>query len=237
VQRLLGIGLLVQILACAVVGTRLVLLSRRTREIPELALGCCFLLLGVVGHPLSVLARSGSGEGGLLVSALAAQDLASLAMYVATWRSFRPGDGWIGPAIGAIALAFAVSVAGQAATLGAGDERLAGAFYYLGFCLRALAFLWAAAESVHCARTARRRLALGLVDAVVADRFRLWAVATVCISLGFAIFLAGRLLTDNVAESPWVLASSSVVGVAGGVSMWLAFFPPPAYLRWVLAKA
>ena len=50
-------------------------------------------------------------------------------------------------------------------------------------------------------------------------------------------FLAGRLLTENVGSTPWVLVTTSVVGVVGGACLWLAFFPPAPYLRWVRRRA
>ena len=91
--RLLGIGIVVQILACGVVGVRLLWLSARTRRAPELLLGTAFLMLGVVGYPLAIVARGGPGgmpSANLLVAALAAQNIACLCMYGATWRTFHP---------------------------------------------------------------------------------------------------------------------------------------------------
>ena len=72
---------------------------------------------------------------------------------------------------------------------------------------------------------------LGLVDPVVADRFRLWSISTTTITLGFVVFLAGRLLTENVGETAWVLGATSLVGLVAGSTMWIAFFPPARYLR------
>lgn len=34
-----------------------------------------------------------------------------------------------------------------------------------------------------------------------------------------------------MAESPPVLAATSFVGVVAGITIWLAFLPPAAYLR------
>lgn len=236
-ERLLGLGIVVMIAADAIVGTRLLLLARRTRQVPELAFGLSFLLLGVVGYPLSIAARRAADPGGMLAAALTAQNLACLAMYVATWRSFRAGDPWARGAVVTAACAFALSLLGDSLATGRWDFRDGGPAYYLGFVARAAAFVWAALEASRYHAMLRRRLALGLADPVLVDRFRLWALASASISLGFAVFLLGRLFTANVAESPPVLAASSVVGIAAGAAVLLAFAPPAAYLRRVTARA
>lgn len=227
-EKLLGVGMLGQVIACAVVGARLLLLARRTRQAPELCLGASFVLLGVLGYPLSVVARVGDVPSiGLLAAALAAQDAACLFMYAATWRTFRADSGTPGLAICAVAIGFATSV-GLGFATGAPND---GSGYYLGFSLRAGAFAWPAIESFRHYQRLERRLRIGLGDPIVSDRFRLWAVSTGTIVLAFAAFLAGKLLSENPATNPWVLCSSSVGGIVAGTTMWLAFFPPARYLR------
>ena len=99
----------------------------------------------------------------------------------------------------------------------------------LGFAARAGAFAWAAVESFHYHARLRRRLALGLIDSEVVDRFWLWGVATSAAFAAFGIFLWGKLGSPNVAESVPVLVATSSVGLVSGVAIWLAFFPPKAY--------
>lgn len=236
-ERLLGLGIAVMIAADALVGVRLLLLARRTRRTPELAFALSFLLLGVVGYPLSIVARRAADPSALLAVALTAQDLACLCMYVATWRTFWPGSPWARALVQAAAGAFALSLLGDSLLAGRWSFHDGGAAYYLGFAARATAFVWAALEASRYHAMLRRRLALGLAEPVLVDRFRLWALAAASISLGFAVFLLGRLFTDNVADSPVVLAASSLVGISAGAAMLLAFAPPAAYLRRVAARA
>jgi drug/metabolite transporter (DMT)-like permease len=233
---LLGLGVLLLIAADAVVGVRLVLLARRTRQVPELALGAALLLMGAIGYPLSIAARKGLGaEAGLahasLGAALAFQNAGCAAMAVATVWTFRRATPWARRAAGLFALAFAASWTFQAAS---GDFRNASGGtlpYWIGFSLRALAFAWSAAESWAYYGVQRRRLRLGLADAEVVDRFRLWALSATGVTGGFAIFLAALLTGTDVAASAWVLASTSAVGCVSGVTLWLAFLPPRWYLR------
>lgn len=233
---LLGSGVLIMIAADAIVGVRLLVLAARTRELPELLLGSSFVLMGVVGYPLSIVARRGLFAEGtsdaLLTGALAAQDLACLAIYVVTWRVFRPGARAATALPLAAAAAFAASLAGG---LGVGPD--AGGFYYLGLGARAVGFAWCSLESLRYAALLRRRLRIGLADPVVADRFRLWGLANTAILAGFAVFLFGRLTGPNVAESPLVLGATSLIGIAAGTAIWLAFVPPAAYVRRIAARA
>lgn len=232
---LLGIGVLVMIAADAIVGLRLLGLARRTRRLPELAIGASLLLLGGVGYPLTILARNGVGgpEGSewLLGAGFLFENVASAAMALATWRTFRPDARWARALFAALAAALGSSWVAQAI---AGDFAPGAApspLYWLAFAGRALPFAWSAAESWHYHAKLQKRLALGLADPVVTDRFRLWALNTTSVSIAFAIFGVAVAQGIPVSSSPGVLASSSIVGLISGVSMWLAFLPPEWYLR------
>lgn len=238
--KLLGLGIVAQIAMCAVLGVRLLWLARRTREVPELAFGVSFLCLGAVGYPLSIAARGGAGgdavAGGLLATALAAQDVAAVAIAVGTWRTFHPWKRSIGVVIALAALGFVASLVGHGATVGFAGGSDGGAWYYLGFALRFSAHVWSCVVAFRYAGAMRRRLAIGLADPVLADRIAKWAWTSGLICIGFAVFLAGRLSGVNVGESVPVLIATSAISVASVVTMWLAFFPPRAYLARVAGR-
>jgi hypothetical protein len=240
-MRLLGLGMLLMIFADAVVGIRLLQLARRTRQLPEASLGLSFLLLGAIGYPLSTAARLGAlptegANAALLGGAFLVQNLGCLGIYVATARIFR-SDSRRALAVTALAgAAFAASWVGQGLADGF-DPSVRGGAYYLGLVTRATAFAWAAYESLSCWALGRRRLRLGLADPIVIDRFLLFGVATSAVFVAFAAFGAGQLTTANVAESVWVLVSTSLAGVVAAVTTWLAFVPPDSYRRLVLERA
>jgi hypothetical protein len=239
--QLLGIGVLVMIVADGVVGVRLLLLARRTRQLPELCFGLSFLLLGVLGYPLSIMARKAAMAGapvpGLLPTAFLFQDLASLAMFVATWQTFRPAARWPRYVVGAGVAAFAASLLGDSVVARAWLLRDGGVWYELGFWARAGSFLFAAVEASRYYQAMRRRSRLGLADPIVTDRFRLWALSSSAISAAFLIFYMGRWWAENVATSLPVLAATSVAGLIAGGTVWLAFLPPAAYLQRVRLRA
>ncbi len=230
---LLGLGVVLQLVACVGVGARLLWLAARTRELPELCLGSAFVLLGGLGYPLAIAARAGwfgDDATAWLTAALAAQNGAALAVYLMNARVFHAGERPVELAVWTVAVGFVASMCGSWA-VGLAEAVDQGPWYYLGFWLRAGAFLWAAADSTAYSLQLRRRLALGLADPVVVDRFRLWSIATIAISLGFAVFLAGRLVPDASPTSGWVLATTSGASAVSAVAMWLAFVPPRRYLE------
>lgn len=232
-QSLLGAGVLVMIVADTVVGARLLWLARRTRGLPELAMGSSCLLLGGVGYPLSVAARRGAHLAGidaqtLLFLGLAAQDLACLAVWIATWRIFRPDRRWAAALVAGAAGALAVSLA-----LGSPDG---GIHYWVGLAARGAAFAWTTVEAGRYSALLSKRVPLGLADPVVHDRIRLWGWTTAAVSLAFAVFAFGRA-SGLGTQSPTVLATTSMAGLVSGVTLWLAFVPPRRYVRLVLARA
>lgn len=229
---MLGVGILVMIAADAVVGARLMLLAQRTRRLPELAIGASLFLLGAIGYPLTILARNGVGgpQGAewLLGAGFAFENVGAAAMALATWRTFRRDSAWAR----ALFIGFAAVLAGSwLAQALRGELAVVNALYWTAFAGRALPFAWSAAESWLYHARLRRRLAIGLADPVVTDRFRLWAINTSAVTAAFGVFGIAVLMELPVSTSPNVLASSSIAGLVASVSMWLAFLPPRWYLR------
>lgn len=240
--KALGFGVIVQLVVAAAVGVRLLALARRTREIPELALGISFVLLGLLGYPLSIIARAGLttdlvAPRVLLGAALTIQDGSAVAMGIATWQTFRREAAWPALLIGASGVLLVASLAGHAAATRFEPASVGGPWYYVGLAVRAGAFAWAASESLRHFLLLRRRSRIGLADAVVVDRFRLWFLATAAITAGFAIFAIGQASGLRVAADARVLAATSFVGLVSGACMWLAFFPPRFYLLRFEAKS
>jgi hypothetical protein len=87
----------------------------------------------------------------------------------------------------------------------------------------------------------RRRLAIGLVEPLVANRFLLWgtgalgtALATWTASIPF--LLMGRPEVA-VAWMPAIQVTTACFGVVTVAIYYLTFFPPAAYRRWVVGAA
>ena len=234
-------GAVLMIAVDALVGLRLLRVARRTRRLPEALLGSAFVLLGVLGYPLTTAARRGvfgseAADAAAMGAGLLIQDVACLGVYVFTARTFRAGELWARALVWLVGAAFVASLAGHAVSDGfAPGSRSAG--YWLGFAMRTLAFGWACVEALRQHQSATRRLRLGLVDPLVANRFLIYAIGMGGVFAAFAIHFLGLIFTPNAAESVWVLAGTGAVGVVTAIPTWLAFMPPAAYRRWIVARA
>jgi len=232
---LLGLGMVVMIVADAAVGLRLIGLAARTHQLPELAIGAAFLLMGGIGYPLTFAARNGLGGPenlqAMLALAFAVQNLGCLAMAVATWRTFRPDDSRALAACGLVGALMAVGWGGQLATGAFSATPGTSWLYWFDYAGRLLPFVWGAVEAWRYHGMLRRRLALGLADPVVTDRFRLWALSASGVTGAFLLFLASTLARVDVAHSLWLTLGIALVSATSGVCFWLAFLPPRFYLR------
>lgn len=217
-----NLGMVAFLLASAVVGVRLLLLWRRTRELPELSIGLAFVLAGLIGGILLHLARV-HDSGALGTAAIVCLHAGALCLAFFTWRVFRLDAAWARLAFGALAAGAIVAVLGGGqGTRGAAQN---GAAFWIGFWCRALPFGWAAFESGLYFARMRRRVHLGLADAFVAQRFLFWAVGS---GLVFWIFAQSAVLLALGADpndgAPLLLRS--VIGLGASAALWWAFFPP-----------
>jgi hypothetical protein len=96
------------------------------------------------------------------------------------------------------------------------------------------ALLWGAGEALRWWRLMRRRLALGLADPLVANRFLMWGIGAGAAGVGSLVGVVAQVATGvSMREIGWVTVSSSAHGMLAAVAIWLAFVPPAAYRRWI----
>jgi hypothetical protein len=238
--RLIAIGLVS--LALLLLGIRLLGLARRTGKPPERWLGFAFLCAGASAWLLPLAAFEGLAPERARALALAAQVglTGTVGFLVAfAWRVFRPVSPW--------ARCFALGLLGGnlvagVAIVASGAALPTGALGMLAVLARSAALLWLFAESTVFASRMRRRVALGLAEPLVANRFLLWSIWTGALALiplfVLALRSAGALEVPAPGEtlSAAARAALAVVGMGGAVAVgagWLAFFPPAAYRRWV----
>jgi hypothetical protein len=243
-RLLAALGGLAFVLASLLLGVRLLLLARRTRELPEMCIGLAMLLMGGLGYPLIMTARmavrlAGPTRVGVMAFAVVLMGVGILAVGVFTWQVFRPAERWPLWALAAAALSMLVCLLLQAR-----DPGLEAAAFHnqgLGFRLfllhSALASGWGASESLLTGSRLRRRLRLGLADPVVTERVLLWGVASLASAIVSATSTTAGFLGINFAATTFGAAVTAPLGLIAAGSMWLAFLPPSAYLRWVRERA
>ncbi len=226
------------VLVSLVVGLRLIALSRRAHRLPGLSIGLAFLLSGCVGFPLlfAALALPGSLGASLSwvqASGLVSVDLGALALWVFTWRTFRPAERWATALVAGAGATLGVSFAMQAFGSGFAVPVRSGPWFWIAFATRALSLLWTAFEALRYHGLMQRRRRLGLAEPLLANRFLLWGVSALA---GVAMSgLSGLTIAIAPAAEPGVVAAlrlaGSGCGLVAAAATWLAFLPPAAYRR------
>ena len=239
-MRLLVIGLVS--VGLAMLGIRLLRLSRRTGALPEFWLGLAFAFAGPSAALLPLAATEGMATPlarGLAFTAQAGMTAAVACLVVFTWRVFRADSVLARWLFGTLIAANVI--AGAAVLLG--DTPIpVGRVGLAVILVRSFSLLWLFFESARYARKMRRRVRLGLGDPLVANRFALWSIwtgAIACIPLFVLLLRVLGVLVEVAPGEPIpgpVRAILAVIGVAGAAALgagWLAFFPPAAYQRWI----
>jgi hypothetical protein len=239
--------LAVFVLVVGSVGWRLLALWRRSQRVPELLLGLGLVLMSCVAIPLAGVGRLPATSGTLLGKTCFATSLASVAVAVVlliafTQRVFRPGARW------AVALFVAVSIAAAAAAGWTGWVNFAGdsideivvrmrpgSMALLGSLFAC--FAWASGESLLYHANLKRRLAYGLADPVLVDRFFLWGVSAGATSalLGVLLYFvqSGMVLLRETVS----LTAIALVGTLMSTAWYLTFLAPASYLERVRKRA
>lgn len=233
------------VLASLVLGIRLMWLSTRTGGLPERVMGLGLFLMGGLGYPLTLLALQGDGLGlgpdaraAMLGANMACNTVGMSALAWFNLRVFRHGEIWAVALVGVVALGYLAPAGVQAVGPGLGAFLAEGEGpWQLTRFTALLPTTWGAVESLRYHGLLQRRMELGLGDAVVADRFRLWGAAMACAALISGVSTGLELSGVSVATSTVGGLLLGTLGLLIAVCLALAFFPPRAYVARVRARA
>jgi hypothetical protein len=240
-SNLIWVGFVAFFVVALVVGVRLLLLARRTRELPELLMGVGVLGIGPVGFGFMVAAQQAGSNAALQTGLLGIGTFAvaagALAKYIFNWRVYHP-DSLISGAIVVAAGLFLFGSSVQAGfATGFAPEAEVSVQYLIRSSLQIGCLLWGSVESLLYWRKMRLRMGLGLADPVVTNRFLMWAIGAGAAGLGSAVGTVTQIVTgQNSMAVGWVMASSSLHGLVAAIAIGLAFIPPAAYLRWIRGR-
>jgi hypothetical protein len=219
-----------------IVGARLLRLASRTGETPERLLAGLFIASGLsyVIYISPIIVKLDSLWTPLNFAGRVAYLPAPVLLAAFTRQLFRREDPWAAWLVVGTAALLVAGVAGSA--LGGDWEgfSLGGGWFWLEWVGYTVPFGWAGAEAFGQYRQARRRLALGLCDPLICNRLLLWslfATMQLCVSLAILAQYASYE-QQSLFSATW----DTVVGVLEILSIapiWLAFFPPAAYRRWI----
>jgi hypothetical protein len=237
------IGFGVFFFASLFVGVRLLLLWSRTRGLPELLVGIGVLGIGPVGFGLMTVAELSRGSAPalsrvLLGIALLAVSAGVFAQCCFNWRVYHPGQVWVRRIVWVGGASLVALYLADFRSSGFEGRGLLGPNQMGRNVLQVGCLLWGAGEALRYWRMMRRRLRLGLADAVVTNRFFLWGLAAGAAGVGSGIGVVVQLTTSAAPiQVPWLMLSSSLHGLTAAVAMWLAFVPSEAYKRFIETRA
>lgn len=189
--------------------------------------------VAAVGDADSSAALNGVGHVGL--------SLACIALYRFTRVVFRPTDqaARIGEQAGI--LASIVTLAAVFLTDGLTNEQSLSVL--AANAARLSSYAWSLAEALRYWLMMRKRVAIGLADPIVANRFGLWSIWMGGLTLMLGVVLALRLLGLFVGLDsqmlpvilpkvlPVLRLTLASVALVSGTAVWLTFFPPEFYAR------
>src|SRR5262245_40576377 len=185
----------------------------------------------------------------LLAFAVLAMAIGAGAIYFFTWKVFQPERGWAKAIVVAGCACLAIGYAIETTFEGFAPVVFAGPGHWIGWAGRSAAMFGVAFESFRYWLMLRRRLRLGLADPVVTDRFLLWSIWAACATLNLVADLASRSLywllfgtVQPVVEHLNALVAPTIIvtmalGVVSAVTLYLTFFPSPAYQRWLRKRS
>lgn len=186
--------------------------------------GECFLLaLARNTEPARAVQLAFAGFSVLLV--------ATFSGYAFTYTVFRRGERW---AIAVVCLGTLLALWGTIRQLGGWslEPDLSGPSpeFLLG---RVACFAWGTFEGLRAYRMARRRLALGLADRVVVNRFFLFGswfglMGLMPVTFALSRSFAGTRGVEAALQLPPILVGTMMI-----IALVLTFFPPRKYLAWV----
>ncbi len=225
------LALVVTCVVAVYVSVRMLLIWRKTRMFPELCIGLNVLSIALGGLVITLLMVSGStpADGAKYfiprVFGLLCIFVHITASYATVWKIFRSSDLW---ALALIVAATAAAVPWFFGALANRGEPVASSSVLL-LVLRGGGMAWATLECFRYSARLRKRAALGLGDPMIAHRIWLWGLGA-----GFTLLAIGLDIGS------WVLAGQALIntplgvvmaalGLAGALSIALAFFPPARY--------
>jgi hypothetical protein len=229
------------LLTVLIVGGRLVMLARRTKQLPELLLGGALLLGGVLGGPLeaasvSLRAETGNAIAGTLLLAGKIASLAALICHANFVRCvFRPRERWAWLLVAVMIACPVAALFGYSAHGAFATSEIPWSWFWIDLSARIIGSTWLAAEGAIYYGMMKRRLRLGLAEPLVTNRFLLWTMAG-GLSIVIMFTSVPPMFLDPVADASLLTLDLFVFSIAGvGISVlyFLTFLPPERFRRWI----
>ncbi len=217
-----------------IVGLRLLALSRSTRGRPEFLLSLTYLSAGVSYFLYELPTLLAAELVWVLIAARILYSVGIVPLLLFTLEVFRRGSRWATALVWAIELSL---FSGVFFSMLAGDiEGLVvnSVWFWCDWVGYTAPYVWISVEAAIAYRAAKKRQALGLCRPEDSNRLLLWALFGIFAALGSASLVPLYLdYATTQVWSRWGDYGSGGLEAAATVMLWLAFFPPGFYRRWV----
>jgi hypothetical protein len=234
---------LLSMLVSLTVGIKLIRLSGRTHELPELFVGLSLVLMGAVWSALTAAGRQAQGLSdpvrvALILAGVLCAIAGTVTLLMFTYRVFRPGVAWARALAGAMVLALVALCLAQTNAPGwvvfAREEH--GPWRSM-LWIECATYVWSGLESWRHLQLLMRRQRIGLADPVVLDRIRLWTITMFLGVVASAMFGTLQILDIPVGGTTIGLGLTAVCTLSSSGTLLLAFVPPTAYVESVRRRA
>ena len=223
-----------------VAGYRMLRLALETQQAPERVLGWTFLLMGAsfLLYQMPLVLQSEALETPFNFAARVTYCVSSVTLALFTRIVFRQTEAWASALVLGIAICLVIGV-GFSALGGDWDGfSLSNRWFWFEWVANTLPFGWIGVEAFLHYRSGRRRVRIGLLEPIVCNRFLLWMIVGFLQLSVFLIMLAQY--AEYEATGKWSAWSDATLGALEIVTIgaiWLVFFPPARYHRWIADAA
>jgi hypothetical protein len=224
-----------------ITGVRLIRLSLRSQKSPEFLLGMTLFLWGLAYFCWQIPVATANQPltrplffAGRVFTCAATIFFASFARI-----AFRSQARWAKYLVFAIAIGVFAGIAGSFAV---GDwegvRPLSNPWWWADWAAALVALSWVGVEGFINYLNLRHRARLGLCDPLVCNRYLLWGITGVI----WAVFY-GMVALQNIefeTQQAWSITmdrANSAADITGVALVWLIFFPPRFYQRWIAGAA
>ena len=217
-----------------IAGLRLASLARRTKAIPERLLAAAFLCFGLsyVTYQLPVMLEAES-----IWSAFAGRILSNMGscfLLGFVWRVFRPGVAWATALVWANVLLFLAGVSLSALEGDFEGYDLGNPWFWLEWWGYTVPYVWLITEANLAYLEARKRSRIGLSDLMVRNRYLMWGLhgAFALVANFVTLGMYRAYAVTKVWQASWDMWFG-LFRMLSLAAMWLVFFPPAFYLRFL----
>lgn len=218
-------------------GVHLIRLSWRTQASPELILGTAFILwaLSYACWQIPIATANQPLTQPLFFAGRVFTNAGTVFLAHFAWIGFRNQSHWARYLVYAITFCM---LAGMAGSIARGDwggiQPISNPWWFLDWGAGFVAMAWIGVEGFIEYPKARQRMRLGHCDPLVCNRFFLWAIVGVAWTLYNGVFLYQTVEFET--SQYWSTnldRAIAVIETIGIALVYLIFFPPRFYQRWI----